>query len=517
ETRSNLKYKIQHGSFNTTGMSLSGTSAKNKTYIWGNLSHLGSDGFRENNDYSRNSGISTIRWEHPAWSLNSTLMLTDVRAGIPSSIGKTQLETAPRTAASNWLAVKGYKKYTKAIGALSFKHNTSDIISGEAVVFGKWNNDYERRPFNNLDDMSSGGGFRYEFSLQPGNLQWTSGTEIIYEEYTWKLDKDNTIINHNSEKRNQYSFFTNLTYRISALSLSAATALNYISYSLVDRFPADGDQSGKHRFDPVFSPRLGANYKVSEHLSVYASAGHGFSMPSTEETLLPEGLINNNIKPEKGFQYESGVRIGSGTSRFEADAAVYLIDLNNLLVTKRLSEDIFTGINAGKTRHYGLELQLRADVFASNRFPGKITSSASYTWSRNRFVDFNDDGTVYDGRYLPGIPDQVLNAGLNWLPFKSITISPQIQYTGFQYLTDDNSLKYPGYLIFSVRASSVFSLKGSRMTAFAGINNLTGTEYASMVVVNALPPPNGEPRYYYPGMPWNFYFGLSLTAKELRN
>lgn len=511
ETKNNLKAGFQYGSFNTAGMKISGTSAKNKTILWGNFSHLGSGGFRENNNYIRNSALSTLRWEHTSWSLNSTLMLTGVKAGIPSSVGKTQFETAPETAAANWLAIKGYKKYIKGLGALSLKHNLSGVFSGEAILFGKWDDDYERRPFNNLRDRSSGGGFRYEFRIHPKNIQWISGTEIIYERYTWKLDKDNIILNNNSETRNQYSFFTMLNYSHSALNLSAAAAVNYISYYLNDMFPADGDQSGRHRFDPVISPRLGANYQLNDHLAVYASAGHGFSMPSTEETLLPEGLINNNIKPEKGFQYETGFRLAIPSIGMEADAAIYFIDLSNLLVTKRISEDIFTGINAGKTRHWGLELQLKSGIFDVSGFPGKLSTSLSYTLSRNKFIDFNDNGISYNGRYLPGIPDQVINLGFSWLPGKALTFTPLIQYTGYQYLTDDNALKYPGYLLISLRASSDFRVKGCILTAFAGMNNFTGTAYASMLVVNALPPPAGEPRYYYPGLPRNFYVGISLN------
>jgi iron complex outermembrane receptor protein len=45
----------------------------------------------------------------------------------------------------------------------------------------------------------------------------------------------------------------------------------------------------------------------------------------------------------------------------------------------------------------------------------------------------------------------------------------------------------------------------------AGLNNVTDTRYASMVVVNAPGTPARPPRYYYPGMPR--WFTLSAGVK----
>lgn len=53
--------------------------------------------------------------------------------------------------------------------------------------------------------------------------------------------------------------------------------------------------------------------------------------------------------------------------------------------------------------------------------------------------------------------------------------------------------------------------KGKQWRLFAGVGNLTNERYASMIVVNALAPANGEPRYFYPGMPRNLYGGLTLS------
>ena len=193
----------------------------------------------------------------------------------------------------------------------------------------------------------------------------------------------------------------------------------------------------------------------------------------------------------------------------EIDAALYRIELNNLLVTKRITEDVFTGINAGKTRHSGLEITVRNRLFTFNQFPGQLSSNISYTFSKNRFVDFTSDDTNYDGNLLPGIPDYTAQVSLQWTPVKSMTIDAQVQSVGKQYLNDANSQLESAYYYSNLKLSKMFNaFKNSAFSLYMGVNNLTNSHYASMVIVNATAFGSAEPRYYYPGLPRHFYFGL---------
>ena len=87
--------------------------------------------------------------------------------------------------------------------------------------------------------------------------------------------------------------------------------------------------------------------------------------------LLLPGDVYSYIKPEQGMQYETGTRVNLFGNAVEAEVSVYWIELNNLLVTKRITEDIFTGMNAGKTRHQGLKLMLHNRI-VEYRIPGNL-------------------------------------------------------------------------------------------------------------------------------------------------
>jgi iron complex outermembrane receptor protein len=516
-TPENLKnegnFSLNYGSFNTLKTNFSGTVNTATTSLWGSLSHLQSDGYRENNAYRRTSFITTAKWKQPKWNLKSTLLLTGSDGEIPSSLGKTKFENDPQAAAANWAAIEGHKKNRKAMAGLTLTNFLSPALTQQLSLHGKWSDNFEKRPFNNLSDQTLSAGIRSKLSHYRRVTDWVLGIDWITEQYKWKLDQDNILLNENRETRNQLSLFAILNWRPTArLSLSVAGTLNHIRYRLTDLYASNGDQSGRRDFPAMVSPRLGLNYIAGGHLSFYASAGHGFSMPSPEETLLPAGDVNPDIKPEQGMQYETGTRLNFLGKAVEAEISVYWIELNNLLVTKRITEDIFTGMNAGKTRHQGLELMLRNRIFDYSSFPGKLKSTFSYTFSRNRFIRFTDNGNTYDGNTLPGIPNQYAQLQLSWTPDKKLKLFTHLQYTGNQYLNDANTLNYEGYFLLNLKAATQFNLKKSgNFNVSAGINNLTNTRYASMLVVNALGFGTNEPRYYYPGLPRHFYAGMELS------
>jgi iron complex outermembrane recepter protein len=506
---------LQYGGFNTTKASLAGSLTPGQLSLHGSLSHLVSSGYRENNFTRRTSMLATALVDKPGWSIRATVLLIDVYSQIPSSLGRTLFETSPGSAAPNWLAAGGYEKYKKAVAGISLTNKLSDRLINRLTLFGRWNDAYELRPFNNLDDRSAGGGLRNRLSFKAGKTDWILGTELILEQYDWKLDIDEVLINHNSENRFHSSFFGMVYYRpVRTVNISVAGALNQVNYRLRDRYPPNGDQSGIRQFPLIFSPRLGINWAPSDPFSLYFSMGHGFSHPSPEETLLPAGEVNPDIRPEQGFQSEMGTRLNLFGGILSTDLALYRIELKDLLTTKRISEDIFTGINAGRTLHQGLEIRLESRIFNRPAFPGNLVTAFSYTRSVNRFIDFSDDGISYDGKFLPGIPDQSMFLQFTWKPIVKMRVALDTGYTGKQFLADINSDIYPGYWLTNLKWSFDIDIKKSGyLTCYIGVNNLSDTHYASMLVINARAAGSSEPRYYYPGLPCHGYFGMKYSLK----
>ena len=508
----NTEALIQYGSFNTFKAAASTNYNGNNTNIWGNLSHLHSDGYRENSRHNRTSFLSSGTWEQESYSLEYTLMLMNLNAQIPSSISKTLYETNPKAAAANWNGIEGYKEYQRAIAGATLTNNLTHNWNNKLTIFGKWVDSYEKRPFNNLDDGSSGGGIRNRLTYNSSHWDALIGFEWINDTYRWQMDLDDELINKNRETRNHYNMFAMLYWQPTIRwNISIGGAVNRVNYSLTDLFSENGDQSGERNFPAIFSPRLGINYAPSRYLALYASVGHGFSMPSPEETLLPEGNINEELEPEQGIQYELGVRLNFFNNASVLEASIYRIDLTNLLVTKRLTEDIFTGINMGKTSHTGFELMIKQRLFSFPSFPGSMHANGNYAWSNNQFIDFTENDNVYDGNKLPGIPSHMANAGIEWQPFSEFSINSNLQFVGKQYIDDANSKINDDYLLANIRGSYRFNINStSVIELFTGINNISNSHYSPMLTVNAVAFGDVEPRYYYPGLPRHYYAGFRL-------
>ena len=507
---------IQYGSFNTIKAAAGANYNKGNYKIWGNLSHIHTDGYRDNSRYKRTSLLSSGMWQKERFSIEYTLMLIDLNAQIPSSVGKTLYDTNPRDAATNWKVVEGYKEYQRAIAGVTLTNRLTSNWSNKFTVFGRWADSYERRPFNNLDDGTSGGGFRNRLSYHNSHWDALVGFEWVNDAYHWQMDLDDALINKNRETRNNYNLFGMVYLRpTSKWNISIGGAVNRVNYNLTDLYSENGDQSGKRNFPAIFSPRFGVNYAPSRLFAFYGSVGHGFSMPSPEETLLPEGDINNDLEPEQGIQYELGTRINlfNNTTQFEVSA--YRIDLTNLLVTKRLTEDIFTGINAGKTKHWGIEFMLKQNIFKLPSFPGSMDVNVNYTWSSNIFVDFIDNEQVFDGNKLPGIPSNVAHTFIKWQPLKRLSIDSQFQFVGEQFIEDANEKINDSYFISNLRAAYRLPVsKFGYFELFAGIINLGNTHYSPMLTVNAVAFGNAEPRYYYPGLPRHYYGGVRFNINS---
>ena len=134
----------------------------------------------------------------------------------------------------------------------------------------------------------------------------------------------------------------------------------------------------------------------------------------------------------------------------------------------------------------------------------------TYTYADYKFKEFADDGEDFSGNQLTGTPKNVFNTGLDF------TVSGFYGNLNYQFvdeipMTDDNSIYSSSYGLLNLKVGYE-SFLGSkfRLDISGGINNITDEMYASMVLVNAGSFGGRAPRYYYPGLPRNYYGGVTL-------
>jgi len=518
-----LKTQNTFGSFDLMRNSIEYSHGWKNTSLELAVNRYSKDGFRQNDDYKRQSvNILATHFVTDKTRIAYFGRFHDLKAYIPSSLDQTTFENEPENAADNWLNAKGYEKYFKWLNGFSLQHQFSSTVSSETSLFYKSYKGYERRPFNVLDDQTQTTGLRSVLNISPswleGNTSLNAGFETFYEDYSWKTletlpeDNDGKTLTDNSQQRYYHNLFSTFQLAKENYTVDIGLNLNKTGYDYVDNFNDSTDYSTSHEFDWVVAPRLSVSYHPFAFMNLYGSISHGFSAPSYEEAIDSQGFANTGLKPETGWNREIGLKGDFRKTGLSFETTFFSMDVDNLLVTKRLAEDRYTKINAGETLHEGIESSLRYGLI--DKINWKSTLTMSYTFSDFKFVDFKDDGNTYDGNHLPGIPEHKVFASFNLTFFKNYFLYTDVIWVDRMPMNDENSLYTDSYHRVNLKVGWRGQIGDKwKFEIYAGLRNLTQQHYASMVLVNAVGYGGSDPRYFYPAKPLNYYSGFTFSYK----
>lgn len=501
--------------------------AKEKFSLNLNYDHLESDGFRENNEYNRKTLLLTSAYKFNANNEISLLInYVDYFAQIPSSIGKSAFEEDPSQAAFTWKQAQGYEDNNQLLTGVTFTHRFSENFSNTSSIFYTYLDHYEPRPFNILDEYTNSYGARTVFAKvfiflnNKANLSF--GGEFYKDQYNWKtienLYEENNgngslegnLLSDNAEQRENLNVFATVTIPFTE-KFTGQFGLNFnkTNYRFTDAFnPLETNKSAEREFNPIVAPNVNLLYEFTENSSAFFNFSRGFNYPSIEETLTPEGVINPQLGPEKGYNYEVGSELYLFKRKLRVQVNAYLLDVDDLLVAQRVGDDEYIGRNAGKTEHKGVELQLSYLLFINT-----TTSISPYLNAEitdHKFIDFIDGEQDFSGNQLTGIPDKKMSGGIN-ISYKNFVLNTNFIHIGSIPLNDANELYSNKYSVFNTTVTFKKDFSAALSISLnAGINNFTDQKYASSVLINATGFGNSEPRFYYPGLPRNWFGGIRL-------
>lgn len=506
---------IEVASHNTlgAGFNLNINKAKNNFSLF--FKKTDSDGYRENNSVEKSSMLFTHKFIGAKINISSTLLTINNEAEIPSSINDTTFKLHPNKAAANWKSVRGREDYIKTYFGSSINYKFNSKLSTQTTLYLKGASEDEFRPFGNLTSLITQVGVKQGVIYDLTRLRFNGSIEFQNENFWWSnydvTDSVNLIANQYLINRKQLSFILFGQYSLNKFIFEGGINLTSQNFRYTDNVDDTIDYSGNRQFNPMLSPMFGVSYQAKNKISVFSSVSHGFSFPSSEESMISTGYLNPNLQPEQGYTIDVGSRIKLN-SEIYFEAGYYIIFLNNLLVTKRESEVFFYGINAGKTRHNGIELEANGKFLLSEKLQQHLVNTRfNFTISQNKFIDFIDQGINYRDNYLPGIPEYTFNGSVTFTAIKNLNILLHYQNIGKQFMTDDNSQLYPGYDIVNAHLSYILNFKKEKSLQLNfSVKNIFNEHYASMILVNASNQ-RGAPRYYYPGLPRNFYTAIKFN------
>ncbi|MHA7057985.1 TonB-dependent receptor domain-containing protein [Aquimarina sp. M1] len=508
---------------------ITATEQSNLTIIYSNNQ---SEGYRDNNTYNRNTITATSKVKIGQKN-NLTLLASyvNLEAGIPSSLDQEDFENTPRQAAFTWGRSQAFEDVDYGILGLTWKHKYTSDFSHHTSIFSAFRNNDESRPFNILKETSNTIGIRSRVvgnsTIFKKKWNWTAGGELFLDFYNSKTFENlyevypigtgsvsGEQLSDLDEKRNYYNLFAETNLKLNnKIQLNFGIHLNQTFFTIEDTFLVNGDDSsGKFDFDPILSPKAGIIYTLNMHFILFGNIAHGFSTPTTTESLLPNGKFNSEIRPEIGWNYELGARYKLIEGRLFGSFSVYTLRVKDLLVARRTVEDNIFAVNAGKAVHNGIEGSLQFSILKNDQAQCNLFINA--TVNDYKFDEFVDLETDYSGNDLTGVPSYVLNTGIDWISEKGVYGNINFQIVDKIPANDQNTIFNNQYELLHGKIGYKKELgQHILFDLFVGANNILDTSYASQVQINAQGFGGNLPRYFYPGLPFNMYGGINIKYR----
>jgi iron complex outermembrane receptor protein len=515
--------KLEGGAFGTFHEHVTLSNDWNKYHLAITQAYQTSDGYREHSAMKRKYFQVAQKLDYaPSANLQALVFYSDLNYQTPGGLTAAQMELNPRASRPAAGAIRSAVEQHAGIlsktlfGGISNSWQITEHIKHVASVFTSYT-DFKNPFITNYEH-------RKEFTLGLRTyLQYEkNATDINYsvnvglEGSSTASDDDNfdnafgtPAAVQASDKLNARSNFAfahvNIDlYKKLLIELSASANLykyNYESLAPV----AIAEQTNS--FDVQFMPRLALSYLIDPSFSLRASISKGYSPPTMAEVRASNNIINVNLQPESGWNYETGLRYQTLDNRLFVDLTGFYYHLNNAIVRRLNENDTEFFINAGGTKQYGLESSVTASIlpYTSTRFIRSLQVRNAYTYSHFKFSNYLDRTADYSGNDLTGVPKHTITSSIDVQLPSGIYCFVQHNYTATIPLNDANTVYAKRYNLVQAKAGwTGLKLNRSSLDIYAGVDNLLNEKYSLGNDLNA-----AGSRYFNPAATRNFYAGLS--------
>lgn len=236
--------------------------------------------------------------------------------------------------------------------------------------------------------------------------------------------------------------------------LSAGLRHDWLDTSINDRLAgtnASGDISET-------SGRLGLTYKATDELSVYGSFA---------QSVVPAAV---GLAPERGEQYELGVKYAPLSSRSIFSAAVYDLTKDNITRTDPVTNRAST---IGEVRVRGLDLEAKSEMTPN------ITLTAAYSYIDSKIVRNGTAGN--EGNRLGLVPEHTASVWVDYLVEGEgrrgdMTFGLGARYVGSYAYDDTNTSSTSGHVLLD----AAYSYQVNDQTSLSvNVSNLTDETYSA--------------------------------------
>jgi iron complex outermembrane recepter protein len=240
-------------------------------------------------------------------------------------------------------------------------------------------------------------------------------------------------------------------------------------------------------------PRIGVTYQPVEPVTFYASWSRSFS-PTLAAQFTPGG---QPFEPERGHQYEAGIRTSAFQGRLSSSLAFYRIRASNLLITN--PGDPLASIQIGTTASKGIEFD------TSGRIRPGWDVTLAYAYNEARIVA---DPVYSVGNIFQNAPR---HSGSLWTvyelqngPLRGLSFGGGVHALSYRFVDPADDVLLPGYGRLDAMASYVFGrVRNDERPLKLSVNlqNVTNRRYFES---------GNTPTVIFPGSPINVLSRLEV-------
>ncbi|WP_416669913.1 TonB-dependent siderophore receptor [Egbenema bharatensis] len=221
-----------------------------------------------------------------------------------------------------------------------------------------------------------------------------------------------------------------------------------------------GDGSESSQQDFAFSPRVGLVYQPSPEHALYASYSRSFLQN------VGTAFDNTTFDPERGTQYEVGLKSDWLDGRLSTTLALYQITRSNVLTDDPMNPNF--SVQTGEQRSRGVELTATGEIL-----PGwNLVVGYAYTDAQ-----ITADNTLTVGNRINNVPEHAaslwttyeLQSGL----LQGLGFGLGVFYVGDRQGDLDNSFQVPGY----TRTDAAVYYRGDNFRVGLNVENLFDVNY----------------------------------------
>ena len=524
--KSETGVSVAGGSFDTWRASARTSGRAGTLGYTASVAHFETDGYRDHSAAERTNANAVVRWDAgPRTSITlvgNVLDMPDTQD--PLGLTREQYESDPRSVAPVALLFDTRKSVDQLQGGAALEHSldAANVLRLSLHGGNRGTQQFQAIPVAvQASPLHPGGVIDLERAYAGLDARWTYSCTSTGGPFTWvvggsadRLEEDRRGYQNFSgteigvqgalrrDERNRVTesgLYTQAEWDPSpAWRLLGGVRVSKVSFRSQDHYvtAANPDDSGGVEYTAT-TPVLGATWRATPRLNLYAAVGRGFETPTTNELAYrPDGQsgLNLELRPAKSDHYEAGLKWREAGG-WRATAAVYRVDTDDEIVVATNVGGRATFRNAGGTRRDGVELQGERDW-------GALALLTSFSALRARYRD------VFSGNDMPGIPERAAFADLRWRPTAAAELGLEVRHSGKMLVNDANTDAAEAYTVASMRAGYAWRLTGSTLRAFVRVDNVFDKRYAGSVIVN-----EGNQRYFEPAPGRAWLAGLTLSAR----